>query len=344
MTERPQPSALYDWSMAIASFWLGAGIMIDAWYHLHNVVETFFEPAHGLLYAGLLASYCFTAVAAYRWRAQGYPLGRSLPAGYGATVAGLIVFFIGGIGDLVKHTLFGFEEAFNALVSPTHLLIGAGMFLVCLGPVCAALERAERPRTLAAQLPMLISAASIMELLHWGTQFVFLSEAERMNAPLAVWAVPDQTLTLLTLQYDKQGVGLLAVMIQSLLVAGFALVLARRIKLAPGALVVLLVAGNACMAASDSNYLAQFVAVILASIAAGIAGDAFRLDPAHQRAPRWAWASAVIPASYWIVLLVALAAGMGGLWWSPDVIAGSVIYAAVCGLGVNALSGPFARG
>jgi hypothetical protein len=38
--------------MALAALWLSGGIMLDAWYHFHSTVETFFEPAHGLLYAG----------------------------------------------------------------------------------------------------------------------------------------------------------------------------------------------------------------------------------------------------------------------------------------------------
>jgi hypothetical protein len=343
MTQRPAPNALYDWSMAIAAFWLAAGIMIDAWYHFHDTVETFFEPAHGLLYAGLLASYAFTALAAYSGLKAGFPLRNALPPGYGTTVAGLVVFFIGGIGDLIKHTMWGFEQGFDALVSPTHLAIGAGMFLIVVGPIRSAIEREHPPRTLAGQLPMLIALASIMELLHWGTQFVFLSEAERMNAPLPLAAFPHDTLTLITLEYYKHGIGVLAVLVQSLLVAGFALFIARRIALAPGALVALLFLGNLCIAAAHSNHLPQFVAVVLASCVAGAVGDGFRLNPERPRDPRFTWASFMIPASYWAVMIAVLAAGMNGTWWTPDIITGSILFAGFAGLGVNALAGPFAR-
>jgi hypothetical protein len=327
--------------MALASFWLGAGIMIDAWYHFHTVVETFFEPAHALLYAGLLASYLCTLAAAYVWRSRGYPLRACLPRGYETTVAGLIVFFIGGIGDLIKHTLWGIEQAFNALVSPTHLAIGAGMFLICAGVVRSFIEREPKPRSLVAQLPMLIALASIMELIHWGTQFVFLSMAESMNATPEVWSIPHQTLTLLSIHYYKQGLGLATVLVQSLMMAGFALFIARRIKLAPGAITVLLVTGNVCIAAAQSNYLPQFVAVVAASIVAGATGDLARLDPAKQRSRRWPIAAAAIPAAYWAVALGVLAADMNGLWWTPDIISGSVVFAALCGSFAYALNGPF---
>ena len=167
---------------------------------------------------------------------RGYAWSRALPKGYETTIAGLIVFLAGGILDMIKHTLWGFEQGFDALLSPTHLLIGAGMFLIIAGPVRSAFERARPPATLVGQLPMLLALASMMELMHWGLQFIFLSEAEHMNAPLDPARFPHDTFTLLSLLYYKQGIGLMAVTIQSLLVVGFALYAARRISLAPGAL------------------------------------------------------------------------------------------------------------
>lgn len=35
----------------------------------------------------------------------------------------------------------------------------------------------------------------MMELMHWGTQFIFLSEAEAMNAPISPASMPHSTLT-----------------------------------------------------------------------------------------------------------------------------------------------------
>jgi hypothetical protein len=324
MNDRPAPSALYDWSMAIASLWCSGGILLDAWYHFHSTVETFFEPAHGLLYLGLLAAYVFTAIAMVVNHRRGFAWNRALPKGYETTTAGLIVFLAGGVLDMIKHALWGFEQGFDALLSPTHLLIGAGMFLIIAGPVRSAIERARPPSTLPAQLPMLLALASMMELVHWGTQFIFLSEAERMNAPLDAARFPHDTLTLLSLLYDKQGIGLLAVLVQSLLLVGFALYAARNIRLAPGALAVLFLVGNIFIAAAHSNYAGQFAAVIVASLCAGILGDAV-----GRRPNLFAFG---IPALYWAVLLAVLALTMGGLWWSPDVVAGSVIFAGLAGL------------
>lgn len=338
---RPAPNPVYDWLMTIAALWLSGGIMIDAWYHFHSTVETFFEPAHALLYAGLLASYVFTAMAIRAGLRQGYRWRCALPAGYEATLLGLIVCLAGGASDMVKHSLWGFEEGFNGLLSPTHLLIGAGMLLIVAGPIRSALVRPAPPKALIAQLPLLLSAASMLELLHWGTQFVFLSEAEKGYAPISPASMPHATLTLLTLQYDKQGIGLLAVIVQSILISGFFLYLARRIRLAPGAVAVFLVVGNAFIAAAQSNYSGQFVAVIVASAVAGAAADSFRLDPADQLADRWRVAAFSLPTTYWAVLLGILALTMGGIWWSPDVIFGSILFGGLVGVFLNALTGPF---
>jgi hypothetical protein len=329
----------YDWLMTVASLWTSGGILLDAYHHFHEDVETFFEPAHGLLYAGLLAAYVFTAAAMLVNVRRGFPLARSLPAGYETTRAGLVVFALGGVSDLIKHTMYGFEQGFDALLSPTHLLIGAGMFLMIAGPIASALKRARPPRSLAEQLPMILAAASMMELLHWGLQFIFLSEAERMNAPLVPTAFPHDTLTLLTLQYYKQGIGLLAVIVQSLLMMGFAVYLARRARLAFGATTVLFVVGNTFMAASDSNYLGQFVAVVLASAAAGLCADLLSPRPAAG-ARIWNWFAFLTPAAYWSVLLAVLALTMHGLWWTPDIIAGSILFAGFSGLFINTVAAP----
>jgi hypothetical protein len=330
MSARPAPSALFDWSMAIASLWCSGGILLDAWYHFHSTVETFFEPAHGLLYAGLLASFFFTGITMQRNHRDGFSWRSALPIGYDTTLAGLGVFLAGGVLDMIKHSLWGFEQGFDALLSPTHLIIGAGMFLIMTGPVRSIVQRERAPTSLTAQLPMLLALGSMMELIHWGTQFAFLSEAERMNAPLDPARFPHDTFTLLSLLYYKEGIGLLAVVVQSLLLAGFALFAVRRIRLAPGALAVLFVTGNLFIALAHSNYAGQFIAVMLASICAGAFGDLMNVARTRGALGRNVFAFG-LPAVYWAVALATLALTMRGIWWSPDVIGGSVLFAGLSG-------------
>jgi len=248
------------------------------------------------------------------------------------------VTLVGGILDMIKHTLWGFEQGFDALVSPTHLLIGAGMFLIITGPIRSAFVRKDPPRTLVAQLPMILALASMMELIHWGTQFVFLTGAERINAPYPPSASANDTLTLITLHYYKQGIGLVVVLMQSLLITGFALFTLRRSALAFGGLATLFVVGNVFIAAAHSNSAPQFWAVLVASAVAGLCGDAFHLGPAVASGRSWNTFAFAVPALYWTTLLALLALTAGGLWWTPDVISGSVFFAGLCGLFVNAVA------
>lgn len=336
MTKRPEPMPLYDWAMAFASLWISGGILYDSWHHYHETIETFFEPGHAMLYAGLLAAYVFTGITIAINRRRGFATRDALPRGYEATAIGLGVFLIGGVLDMIKHSLWGFEEAFNALVSPPHLVIGAGMFLVIAGVIGSGFAR--RPRTLIGQLPMLAATASMMELVHWGMQFIFESEAEKMNAMLPLGGHPHDTLTLVTLQYYKQAIGLMAVIVQSLLIAGFGLFLARRIGVARGGYVLLFTIGNIFIAGEQSTTPAQFFAVLIASVLAGACADAFAITPAS---PEWrvlAFAFCT-PAVYWAAMLALLAATMGGLWWTPDIISGSVIYAGLTGALLTMLGG-----
>jgi hypothetical protein len=336
---RPRADRAYDWAMTLAALWLSGGIMLDAWYHFHSTVETFFEPAHALLYTGLLAAYVFTAFELRAMQQRGWGWPQMVPLGYRGTMLGLVLTLAGGAADMLKHTFWGFEEGFNALLSPTHLLIGAGMVMIVTGPIRSALRSQPPPSTWAGQIGLILSAASMMELIHWATQFIFLSEAEALDAPLAPYSVPHQTLTLLTLQYDKQGIGLLAVIVQSIIVAGFFLYFARRIRLVPGGYTVMFLVGNVFIAAADSNYAGQFWAVSIASLIAGAIADAFKLD-AGRYPRKWATAAFVVPAAYWAALLTTLALTMGGIWWSPDVISGSIAFAGLIGLFLNAFAQP----
>jgi hypothetical protein len=140
------------------SAWLLGGLYLDGWAHrhLHNL-ESFFTPWHGVLYSGLLASAVFLIGAALRLRTPETPWWRSLPTGYGLSLAGVAVFVAGGIGDLLWHTLLGVEADLEALLSPTHLILAIGGVLIGSGPLRAAWRRPDIEGSLVAFLPMLFS-------------------------------------------------------------------------------------------------------------------------------------------------------------------------------------------
>jgi hypothetical protein len=144
--ERARPAASgglgFDWLMiGLGAIFLG-GLYLDGWAHNHGKVDqSFFTPWHAFFYSGFaLTAVVLLVTGAVNWR-RGHAPRAALPAGYGLALLGVTIFAAGGVGDLIWHTLFGIEEDFEALVSPTHLLLGAGLALIVSAPLRAAWQR-----------------------------------------------------------------------------------------------------------------------------------------------------------------------------------------------------------
>ena len=111
---------------------LVAGVFTDGWAHFNRPgLETFFTPWHAFLYSSLAVMTLWLTIVAWRSSAGRLRAVRaSLPIGYGLALVGAAVFAIGGLTDLLWHQAFGIEVAVDALLSPTHLLLGAGGILI----------------------------------------------------------------------------------------------------------------------------------------------------------------------------------------------------------------------
>jgi hypothetical protein len=173
--ERPAGSRRLDWSAAVLGLWLMLGMFLDGFAH-HNLLEsleTFFTPWHGILYSGFLALAGFILFHQVRNMLNGYPWNRALPAGYSLALIGIALFGLGGLGDLIWHTLFGVEEGVEALLSPTHLLLAAGGLLLTTGPLRAGLRRfADAPKPGWKNLaPALLSALLFLSVLTFFTEY-----------------------------------------------------------------------------------------------------------------------------------------------------------------------------
>ncbi|WP_087874486.1 hypothetical protein [Arthrobacter globiformis] len=111
--------------------WLVLAVFLDGWAHINLPgLETFFTPWHAALYSGMLATAAWTAVVIWRNRTPGQPLLQAIPPGYRGTAAGVILFAAAGALDLLWHEILGIEVSLDALVSPTHLLLGLSQFLI----------------------------------------------------------------------------------------------------------------------------------------------------------------------------------------------------------------------
>ena len=320
--------------MAIAGFWSIAGLYVDAGWHIRHDVDTFFTWAHALLYSGLLLLLGLLVARYLIARRAGIRDFRSaFGPSYAWSAIGAIVFLLGGLADMINHLYFGFEAGFDALLSPTHQVIGAGVLLIISGPIRSAVAREPRPRSLATQLPLVISAAAILELMHWGTQVFFRFDAARALGVTVPHEMGANTFTLMTLHFYQQGGSLIAVILQSLLMMGIAFYLVRNFALRPGALTILFVLGNGLIAVTHSLSWVDALSVLVASLAAGITGDAFLAGGSMIASRvRYHTFAFTVPVVYTAVLLLFTIAFMGGTWWDPIFAAGAVFYAGLFSL------------
>jgi hypothetical protein len=312
-------SVSFDWFMAIAGFWTVCGLYTDLGWHIRHHVDTFFTVQHAVLYSGLAVLF---TVAIF---------GRRRPA-YRASLWGIALFAAGGAADLIKHQAFGIEHDFDALVSPTHLALGFGVAIAVCGPVRSVISDIARPRSLLAQLPLLIALAAFVELLHWVTNPFFRFNIERMyETPLPHQLTPD-ALTLQTLHVYEQGGGLLAVILQGLLLAAPAMYVLRTVRPAPGAFTVLFILANVLIALTNSVSWNEAAGVLAASLVAGVVTDACAN---LQRSVL----AALIPAAYNAAYVLYAVAFLGGIWWDASFVTGAIIEASAFAVFLSFIAG-----
>jgi hypothetical protein len=321
----------FDWAIALGGLWLIGGLFADLGWHIREDVDSFWTGAHAMLYSGLVILFAVAGVTALSGLRSGLPLRRALPRGYDLVLPGLLIFLVGGVLDAIGHHFFGFEAGFLALLSPTHQLIGLGLIFVLTSPIRAAVVAATRPGTLLQQLPLLIAAASFLELIHWGTNYIFLSGAERAYGPLLLPVTSPEALTAQTLAFSHQGGGLTAFLLQSLIMVGMSLYLVRNFRLRPGSFTLLYVLGNGFIAVALSTSWAQAGAPIAASIVAGFLADSFLLNVTAVRSKRLRYGifAFVVPIVYHAVLLLYIVAFLGGTWWHPIFTFGALLYTGI---------------
>ncbi len=324
---------MLDLAVGFCTLWVSCGFFVDAWAHGHVPVESFFTPYHGVFYSGMLA--LIIALCVYAARYGGFPRSYRVP------LVGIPIFIAAGIADMIWHHFLGVEEGVDALLSPTHQALGLGVFFVATAPILSALRaRRDRP-ALIDQLPLIFALATWMELAHFGTAYAFDPGAGRVNAPPGSGAFSPDYLTALTIGYYKIGTGVLVVIFQSVLMAGFGLFAGTRFALAPGALTLTYVLGNFAAAAAFTNDTPLLGTTLAMSVVAGITGDLIvaRLRPSPERIFAYRILGIAVPVAYFATYFVVTAA-VERVWWDWNVLLGAVIWAGAIGFGLTLLAAP----
>lgn len=324
----------FDTIMAALATWIVLGLYIDGWSHRHVALETFFSPYHAIFYSGYLAFAVVILLTLANGMRGGLPLRRALPTGYGTSLLGLIMHGTAGLADMAWHQHFGFEVSVEALVSPPHLIIFAGLTLIVSGPLRAEWLRPEQapPRTLRHWAPMLMSLTLLWSVLTFAT--FILHPIAAPHAMLSRWTLyassPGPALDM------ARTVGIGSFVVQSAITSGLLLLLIRRWRLPYGALTVVFAVNAALISLLDDQY--RF---ILPSLASGWAADWLlaRLQPSGRRPWTLRLFAAVVPllttTGYFAVL-----AATAGVGWPATMVTGAVALSALTGLLVSYLVCP----
>jgi hypothetical protein len=338
---RVRSSLAFDWAFVGFAGWAILGLFADGWVHNHygTNLETFFTPSHGVLYSGFLAGAALLLVTTLRNRAAGSPWARAIPDGYLATLVGQVLFFWGGLGDLVWHVLFGIEANVEALLSPTHLLLGFAGGLIVAGPFRVAWRGAAPPRGWARQGPMVLSLTFLAATATFFAQFGHPLErplAALGNRPTAAGlpvGAPDPPLLLagggLSAADLLQSLGASGTLLHAALQTGIVLLVVRRWGpiLAPGAL-TLFVGLNALGVGAMRDQLRLVPWLVLAGLAADLLQAA--LEPGPERPRSFRVFATAVPALWAGAVFAGTAAG-GGLWWSIHLWLGTIVVTAIGG-------------
>ncbi|MEA2186830.1 MAG: hypothetical protein QOK16_1841 [Solirubrobacteraceae bacterium] len=322
-------------TIALAT-WLIGGVFLDGWAHkTQPALETFFTPWHAVFYSGFAAVAGWIGWLAWSRHEPGGSWARALPRGYLPAGAGILLFSVSGLGDMAWHETFGIEQGIAALLSPTHLGLFAGMFLIATAPLRSlwsdqALGRtASLGRLLPAVLSLALTGAlcafMLMELNVFNDRF-YSVDLQRFIAEsfMGDGFVFDRNIQ----------AGVAGFIVTTVVLFGPLLFLLRRWELPPGAIFAVIGTQVVGMAALSGFEIPVIVALGLIG-AAAVEGCALLLRPSPQRLVGVRIFCAVAPAAFWAVYLGGTAIADGGLGWRAEIWGGAVAWSALSLLGLS---------
>jgi hypothetical protein len=309
----------FDRVMALLCAWFVGGLFLDGWAHGHGLVDkTFFTPWHAVLYSGYAVCALALLVAIGLNRRRGASWSQAIPAGYLLSLMGAPLFLVAGVGDLIWHTLFGFEVGIEPLLSPTHLLLAFSGLLIMSGPLRATWGRSEPlgSNSWRTLLPALISLLAVFSVFTFFTNFAH---------PLV-----DYRLVSLASGNGNKSWGTASILLQAALLMGVSLFALRRWRLPFGAFTLLFTI-NAVLESVLPSHNQYWL--MLCALLAGLVADLLNrnLRPAPSRLEALRLFAFVVPVVYYLGYFITLML-LGGITWSIHLWLGSSVMAGVVGL------------
>ncbi len=324
-------SKRFHFYFALLGFAFVSGIYLDGWAHNQGVVDdSFFTPYHGVMYSAYLIVFALLVFMLWRNVSRGYSWAKALPRGYQLALAGAVLFGMAGFGDMLWHETFGIEEGMEALLSPTHLGLGVGAFLVATAPLRAFWHSREKA-TWRNMLPTLLGLTAGLSMMTFFTMYVY-------------WA--SFPYILIFDRYNKNYIsviGLLMAVLPALMMLGFILFLLRRWQLPFGALTFVFVMNTALTVWLRWEDFSTLPLTAIAMPLAGLVGDI--LLRSSQRSMKLWLFSFVVPFVFTLAYMIALQVNGStaygqDLWWKIHMWLGAPFVSGMGGLLLGLLAFP----
>ena len=307
-TERATRDRRDEKAVAFFGTWMIIGLFLDGWAHQANKPETFFSPWHLLLYSGFVAAVAWFAVDGRRRGTAPTPSDRWM-------TAGLVLFVTGAVGDGIWHEIFGIEVDLEALLSPTHLLLFVGGFLMVTLPLRAALADVAETRPAWPE---------------WWPQAVTLTLATSLAGFFSMYlsaleGVGNETGSILA--EEMQAYGVASIQATNLLLVAPTLFVLRRWDPPTGTFVLLFAAFGVLMTGLEGWRMVELVAapVVGALVVEGLRRSLPLLATL-------ALASIAMWSTYFVVL-----EATDDVRWTVELWAGSIVLAAASSAALAAL-------
>ena len=286
----------------VGGVWLTVGLFLDGYAH-ENILtgdsESFFTLWHAVVYAG----FAVTAAWLVHLRRRG-----PLDDAYRLAIVGILLFGVGGAGDLAWHTALGVETGIDALLSPTHLVLFVGLVLI----LTTALR--HRPDSTAAVVSVGLATALAGLFTSWAWGFGIAELTEVRYDPVTKAGEAELI----------AGLASIALTTAILCGAALALALARRPRPFGTHAVLFTVTALLVTAGFDEGWQG-----IPAALVGGLA-----IDVLTGRVPRLA----TLPASMlvmWATYLALVRVGVDDNGWPVETWTGAPVMAALVAAGLQ---------
>ncbi|MBH5319712.1 hypothetical protein I6N90_18095 [Paenibacillus sp. GSMTC-2017] len=331
-----QATLIQHYVTILLGMWLVIAIFIDGYAHRHNAIETFFTPWHANLYAAFLTAAVWMVYLVIRnWRNGNTSWKHSIPRGYTPGLWGVLLFLLGGLGDMTWHTIFGIEKDTAALLSPSHLILLVGSLLLLSSPYNAAKFNGGRGKLgWGAFLPVFLSitlaaaASSFFLMYSWMFNFNLPSKAS------IDWLNNEYGLSLIVTNNEYRGLSYILINTMLLMIPLFLLM--KRWTVPLGTITVYLGMITALNGSLDGF---RHYTVIVIALTAGLVGDVLYvlLRPYDGRIWAYRIVAAVVPIILWSLYFgwLHLTSGIG---WEVELWTGSIVQSALASIAVSLLA------